>query len=436
MTADLERLRRLLGGPDTAWIVERVRGRLASGGSIEGRVTHQQPTALQRRAVARLLGRQVALGGTLSVRLEDVDAVLRSSGAAPDGLASAVVSLTGPVVDRAAARAAGDRAWAEVSAALDDAVAGRPELTEWADGLRRTGALRRLTTDTEDTEEAAADAARVVADIATVLRALPAADEPVGVFARRTLGRAHALDEHRPLARLLLPAVAILAGRAGGDGAAWRREAWAGVGVLRDDLSSTVLVLGLPGDRVTSTGRVLAACAEAGQPAVLTLRQLAHDQPKLDLAGRTVSVCEGPVVVSAAADRLGARCRPLVCTNGQPGVATMRLLRVLVDAGAGLRYHGDFDWGGLRIANRVFDQLPAVPWRFDTSSYRAAAVSELAAPLRGPRVEASWDAELAEAMAELGRQVEEEAVLDGLLADLDDEPQRDTGQGHVHERDR
>lgn len=413
MTADPERLRRLLGGADTAWIVERARGRLEAGRRLDGRVTLRDPTVSQQRAAAKLLGRPVALGGTLSVRLEDVDGVLRRSGAASEGLASAVVALTGPVVDRAAQRADEQRAWAEVSAALERAVADRSELADWADGLRRAGALRRVSEDVRD-------AAGLVAEIHAVLQALPAPDEPVGVFARRTLGRAHGLDEDRRLARLLLPAVAVLAGHSAGEGAAWRREVWTGVGVLRDDLSSTVLSLGLPGDGETATGRVLRACTEAGQPAVLTLRQLVHDPPRLDVGRRTVSVCEGPVVVSAAADRLGGGCAPLVSTGGQPGVATLRLLRLLVDAGARLRYHGDFDWGGLRIANRVFEQVPAVPWRFDSAAYRAAAASELAAPLRGRPAVAGWDSELSAAMAELGRQVEEEAVLDDLLADLDD----------------
>lgn len=98
----------------------------------------------------------------------------------------------------------------------------------------------------------------------------------------------------------------------------------------------------------------------------------------------------------------------------------MRLLRLLVDAGARLRYHGDFDWGGLRIGNLVLDRLPVTPWRFDAAAYHAAAGSELAAPLTGRPADASWDPSLADAMRELGRQVEEEAVLDPLLADLDD----------------
>lgn len=411
VTPDPDRLRRLLGGEDVAWIVERARARLESGRPLTGRITLRGASTSQQQAAARLLGRPPGVGGAVSVRLEEVDDVLRRSGADPDGLASAVVALSGPVVDRAAERAAEDRAWAAVFGRLDAAVADRPQLAAWAAGLRRTGSLRRVSSDADD-------AARLVTDLATVLGELPADDEPVGVFARRTVGAAHALDEDRRVARLLLGAVAVLAGMPDGEGAAWRREAWSRVGVLRDDLSSTTLVLGLPGDDITVTGRVLAACARSGQPCVLTLRQLAQDPPRLEVADRTVSVCEGPVVVSLAANRLGARCAPLVCVGGQPGVATMRLLRLLVEAGAHLRYHGDFDWGGVRIGNALFDRLPVEPWRFDAAAYREASGSALGAPLRGRSVAASWDAELAPTMSAIGRQVEEEGVIDALLSDL------------------
>ena len=51
----------------------------------------------------------------------------------------------------------------------------------------------------------------------------------------------------------------------------------------------------------------------------------------------------------------------------------MHLLRMLAEAGCELRYHGDFDWGGIRIGNVIFGRLRARPWRFDTADYRAAA---------------------------------------------------------------
>ena len=112
-----------------------------------------------------------------------------------------------------------------------------------------------------------------------------------------------------------------------------------------------MLCLGLPGDTRTALGRTLALQREAGQPTMLTLRQLrCHDEA---LPAGPVRICENPVVVAAAADELGSRCPPLVCVGGQPSAAGWRLLDLLAAGGAEFRYHGDFDWGGIRIASAV-----------------------------------------------------------------------------------
>ena len=400
------RLQRLLGSADLAWLVERVRRRIERGETITGTVTLAGSTAAQRDAVERLLGRRPRSGGALSVRLDDVDALVRRSGAHPDGLAAAVVALRGPVANRAADAAEREASWAAAFAPLDAVGAA---LRAWADGLRATGVVRRA-------EPEPSAAAVLLRDLAAAVEALPVEAEPVGRFAERVLGSAHALDVDRPLTALLFGAARVLGGVGDGQGASWRREVWASVGLVRDELSSTVLTLGLPGDAATPTGRMLAALAAAGEPAVLTLRQLAREAPRLPLRGRTLSVCENPVVVAAAADQLGPRSAPLVCAGGQPGAAVMALLRIAVAAGASLRYHGDFDWGGLRIGNVLFDRLPMAHWHFDAVSYRAAAGTGRA--LTGPPVPASWDPDLAPAIAATGRAVEEERVLDTLLADL------------------
>ncbi len=376
---------------------------------LTGAVTLSRATPAQRDAVARLLGRRPRDGTTVSVRLEDVDVLLRRSGAHPDGLAAGVVALTGPVRDRAAAAAEEEAAWAAAFATLDDAVAERPELRAWAAGLRGTGTVRRIARDPIVADE-------LLTELAAVLSALPAEPEPVGRFAERILGSAHALDADRSLTGLVFGAARVLGGVGDGEGAAWRREVWASVGLLRDELSSTVLVLNLPAATDTPTGRMLAGLHEAGEPAVITLRQLR--QPPRLRAGCTVSICENPVVTAEAADRLGAEAGPLVCIGGQPGVAAITLLRSLVADGARLRYHGDFDWGGVRIGNVVFGRLPVEPWRFDAAAYRHSARRGPGRPLIGEAVPCTWDPELADAMRVTGHAVEEERVVDELLADL------------------
>ncbi|WP_375399371.1 DUF2399 domain-containing protein [uncultured Amnibacterium sp.] len=102
--------------------------------------------------------------------------------------------------------------------------------------------------------------------------------------------------------------------------------------------------------------------------------------------------------------------------RGQPSAASRRLLRLLADSGATLRYHGDFDWGAIRIANRIMERFGAVSWRYGTEEYRAADMG--GRRLSGLRVEAVWDTDLADVIALRGTRIEEEQVLASLLPDL------------------
>jgi len=65
-----------------------------------------------------------------------------------------------------------------------------------------------------------------------------------------------------------------------------------------------------------------------------------------------------PNLVAIAADRLGRRCAPLVCTDRHAQVRPSgACLSQLAGAGAELRYHGDFDWPGLHIGNLVMPRI-------------------------------------------------------------------------------
>nr|WP_246422578.1 TIGR02679 family protein [Nocardiopsis mwathae] len=392
-------------------MVDRVRLRLERGEEPTGVIALSTATPDQRAAAQRLLGRPQKPGRSLRVSLDAVDEVLRRSGISPNGLAAAIEALTGPIQVRADAEEAEARAWEEAFTPLAKACAPRPELTSWYQELRSSGLVRRLLGD-------AASAAPQLAVLAGVVSSLPADGIGLGTFAARTCGDAHALDDGRPLSTLALGAARALTGTPAGSGAEWRREAWAAVGLLKDDLSTTVLTIGLPGDTSTATGRALAALHETGQPSVLTLRQLANDPPHPLPAGTPVHICENPAVVAAAADHLGSNCPPLVCTQGQPSAAAVTLLRLLADNGADLRYHGDFDWGGIRIANTLLRRVPWYPWRFSAADYQAAATTNHGTPLTGTPTPADWDPTLAPSLHKTGLRIEEESVLDRLLDDL------------------
>ncbi|MFE1286845.1 TIGR02679 family protein [Streptomyces sp. NPDC058751] len=414
--ADGERLGRLLGDPGLAWLLERVRQRMAAGRPLTGTVTLAHPDDLQRRAAERLLGRPPSVGRSLTVRLDTVDEVLRRSGVSPDGLETAVIALTGPVASRAETRDRIAEAWEEALAPLGTVNTG---LAGWARRIREDGLVRRLAR----TPDAAGP---LVAAAVRALRALPA-DPPTSraAFAALRLTGAHALDEGTPLATLVLSGIRALTGFPDGAGAEWRRGAWASAGLLMDDVSSTVLTLNLRGTPA------LDLTADEGEPVVLTLRSLTRRTANgITTATGDVHVCENPAVLSAAADALGPACPPMVCLQGQPSAAALTLLRGLSARGAVLLHHADFDWGGVRITTALGRVAPWRPWRYGAPDYRAA-VAGLSEPqhLTGTAAATPWDPGLAAAMAEHGVRVEEESVLDALLSDLRTAAHRITGGG-------
>jgi uncharacterized protein (TIGR02679 family) len=184
--------------------------------------------------------------------------------------------------------------------------------------------------------------------------------------------------------------------------------------VLVNELARPALVLNLP----LEGGGHLAG--EAGEPAYAALRRLLRAPPRLAVAGRPVYVCENPNLVAVAADRLGPRCAPLVCTEGMPAAAQRTLLAQIAKAGTQLFYHGDFDWPGIRIANVVMRDFGAAPWRFGAADYAAAAGTASGQALTGAPVAASWDAALAPSMQRHGLAIPEEGVATALLRDLEE----------------
>lgn len=125
-------------------------------------------------------------------------------------------------------------------------------------------------------------------------------------------------------------------------------------------------------------------------------------------------------MIAVAADQLGASCAPMICTEGMPAAAQRTICTQLTQAGATLRYHGDFDWPGIRIGNHMMREHGAQPWRFGTLDYLAALTI---APrpgrlLRGNEDEASWDAALAKEMRTGQQAIDEEMVAELLIQDL------------------
>lgn len=390
---------RLLGGPDLARFVDALARRVERGRPLAGAIEIPAATPAEREAMAALFGKRPGTGISTRIDLDRLDLVVRTSGAA-ESLAAAVERLRGPIVVRADRAEAERRAWACAVDPLRRLTQGRAEYGAWVESVIAKGTVRRLARSPDA-------AAELCERVAAVLAALPAREEALQRLAGRVLRSAHALDAGTPESSLVLSA--LNNGGALDGGGRQRRELWASAGVALDELSSTVLVhcLPLPG--------AYGELTSVGEPVVLTLRQIRTlDLPRL---GRAVFVCENPAVVDAAARELGRAGAPLICLQGQPSLAADLLLDRF--ARDGLRYHGDFDWGGVRIANRIHERFGFDPWRYTATDLEAAATIAGSA-LAGSPVDATWDRDLRPVLTRRGTRLEEEQVLEVLLGDLAD----------------
>lgn len=436
MTLD-PRLARLLGGDALAALRRRLRRHYERGGTADAQLQLADLQPAERDALAQLSGRPVRNARSLRLDLAALDTALQRAGIAAS-LHDALVQLDGPITDRTAERATAQAAWERLQA--QPPVASRL-LQDWLAAPAALGLLRRLS------RQDSAGAATLLNQADAVLQQLPAAGQPRAQLAARILGDAHALDEGRPVATLVLAAWRQTQAPPDGPQAPEHREAdaeealpdpdtpedhdsaapaperrrdlWASAGVLVNELARPVLLLNLP----TPPDGALPLW-RPGEPAYLSLRWLLREQPAWPVAGRSVYVCENPNLLAIAADRLGPRCAPLVCSDGMPAAAQRTLLQQLARCGAQLRCHADFDWAGLRIASQLLSHPGATPWRMGAADYLSAlsdACTDLAGPrlkLNGPVVQAPWDAQLTPAMQHHAVALAEEALADSLMADL------------------
>ena len=417
-----ERLQRLLGGPALAALRRRLRQRyeFAPSGLPPPAFRIDKLAPHERSALAALQGQRPTLAMSIRVDVPAIDAALLRAGVA-GSLREALAQLDGPLVDRAAEREAVRSQWREAFGACT-----QPALVALLQVPAGASLARRIAAQSPQTSVA------LFAQAEAVLRRLPVCGVTRAHLAADTLGDAHALDAGRPVASLVLAAlrqgqaVAVanqdklrdgnedgaLAGNeeeARGDSA---RDLWASAGVLVNELARPALFLNLPADNFDTPW---------GEPGYLSLRALLRTPVRWRVAGRKVYVCENPNLLAIAAEQLGPRCAPMVCTDGMPAAAQRSLLEQLAGAGAALHYHGDFDWPGLGIGNLVMDKHGAVPWRFGADDYRAALAlaPQPGRALQGTEIAASWDTALGPAMRTGRRAIDEEMVFASLLPDLE-----------------
>ncbi|MBI1249341.1 TIGR02679 family protein [bacterium] len=431
-----DRLVMLLRSDECSPLLSRLRKKFQRGESLTGRCRFSNLTREQATRISELTGAG-RRGDSISVDLDQFTQVVVNTGRF-DSLESLVQLACGKQLQNLRATrdehsAQWQRVWrhseclvenlnASLSERKGDQLVGHGSQTasftaktvsEAVSAMRQSGWLRRTAIRNPA-------AAMVLLDQSfALLELLPVHPTPLPVFAAKHCGDSHALDDSTNLGRIMLRLLtrqSVTQQKKAFN----RRRIWESVGVVTDELSSTALALNLPASGNSLTDQLLQNHRGNGMPVRLTFRHLRVHPPTFVVPSNEhesrIYVCENPSILAEAANRLGAECPPIICVEGHPSLACWVLLEQLCARQFRLAYHGDFDWGGIRIANEIYDAFGFEPWRF-TSSFHITQ-SKHHRKLRPPESEALWDQNLAETIRRAGVSIEEEAVIDDLLFDL------------------
>ena len=433
-----DRLVMLLGSGECNPLLSRLRKKFERGESLTGRCRFTNLTREQATRISELTGAS-RRGDNLTVDLDRFTQIIVNTGRF-DSLESLVHLACGEQLQNLrATRDEYSSQWLQVWRHSEDLVKGlelslkaqrcdetvqqgsrtglftTDSVSDAIASMRRSGWLRRMNSGD------AAAATTLLDQSFLLLKMLPVPPTSLPVFAAKLCGNAHALDDNTKLGRIMLK---LLVRRSGTDTprkkAFNRRRVWENAGIVTDELSSTALVLNLPASGNSLTDQLLQNHICKGMPVRLTFRHLRMHPPTFESpSGKhapRIYVCENPSILAEAANQLGVDCPPMICVEGHPSLACWVLLQQLCEKQYRLAYHGDFDWGGIRIANEIYSAFGFEPWRFTSSFHRV--YSKHHRKLRPPESEPLWDQTLADSIRTVGVSVEEEAVINDLLDDL------------------
>ncbi len=240
------------------------------------------------------------------------------------------------------------------------------------------------------------------------------------LFAQQVAGDPHAFDLSTLPGRLLLSALqATVPGDWDMASVESVNELLQSVGLLREDILNFVTCANILAETKDGPHPVFSAAWEANTALNMPLRDVLSLVRARPAHGGTVYIVENAGVFSTLLDTRA----PLVSTNGQMNLATMKLLDLLASSGAKLYYSGDFDPEGLAMAERLLERYgqAVTLWRFSLDDYAAANPVVELTPERLAKLASVTSEPLRPVKEAIGRKKKagyQEAIIGRLTGDI------------------
>lgn len=256
-------------------------------------------------------------------------------------------------------------------------------------------------------------------DIAIVCRAIERLGNPqlLPVFSAEVSGDPHMLDETSSCGQLFNHALMYLTGVEHIKGAYGRSELLEKVGLYSDMVSSFVYCRNIRLYDNIGEHPAYKAFLERNEPFTLNIGNLTGIK-RAEALNDIVYIVENPAVFTALSQK--TKGVSLICTAGQPKGACISLLSLL--GGTRMYYSGDFDMGGINIAERLFGLFKnMLPWHFGPEDYMCALsdkrLSETAVRSLGD-MQSGWMKETIQLMLKTGCAGYQENIVERLIGDL------------------
>ena len=265
---------------------------------------------------------------------------------------------------------------------------------------------------------------RLLQKISLALSGLPNCYERLPFFANRMFGNPHALDFGQPASNIFLQALSYLSSFPVPQTVEEKNELLYRHRLLRDDILNFATVYGLT---AFADGKEIAywrMASEMGAPLNIPFREIVRAEKiePLQIVDKVprVAVVENAGVFSELLDALQryACGTALVALHGQLKTASWALLDRLALSGSEIRYAGDLDPEGLRIADKLLSRYPSAHvWRFPMSGEQGNALStsrkKKLEQIRHPELQPYVDH-----LKRIGYACYQESITEELLQDL------------------